>query len=74
MQPLCKIKMIYFDMPNFIFSQSSPLSAANSLEGFSLLGEVQNDDYSSPLFAANSLESCSLLGEVQNDDYSFNAE
>ena len=46
MQLLWKIKMIYLDMPNFIFSQSSPLFAANSLESFSLLGEVQNDDYS----------------------------
>ena len=40
----CKIRMIYLDIPNFIFSLSSPLSAANSLESFSLLGEVQKEN------------------------------
>ena len=44
MEPLSKINMIYLDMPNFIFSQSSPLFPANSLESFSLLGEVQNEN------------------------------
>ena len=44
MQLLCKVKMIYLDIPNFIFSLSSPLSAANSLESFSLLGKVQNEN------------------------------